>query len=80
MESAIHAHDVLHIIDQAGSALTVDELRAAVSRQFGAQAEFTNCQGARFTFDELITFMLARNKVMCTQDRLSLNTANLCRE
>lgn len=76
MSTPVHAHDVLDILGRAEA--TADELRSKVAESCGAQAQFTNCRGDVFDFDQLLAFLQANGKVTARDGRLSVARANVC--
>ena len=78
MEQSIHAHDVLDILGASEAPLAEAELLGRITARYGQAASFTNCRGDRFTFDELVAFMLERGKVASAGGKLSLNRAEVC--
>ncbi len=78
MNQTFHAHDVLDILKASEASLSTAELQARAVARFGAGATFTNCRGDRFSFDELIAFLVARGKVTEAGGHLSLVPAELC--
>jgi probable metal-binding protein len=78
MDQTIHAHDVLNILKASATPLSTAELHNQAAACFGAGATYTNCRGDRFSFDELIAFLVARGKVAEEGGQLSLIPAELC--
>lgn len=75
---SIHGHDVLHMIHNAPQALTREALKAEVAARFGPDARFHTCSAGGFTLDELLTFLLARKKIVERDGRLSVLMENVC--
>lgn len=76
---SIHGHDVIDMILSADPQLTRVELAAEVSRRFGPDARFHACSSAAMVLDELIAFLLDRQKIAETNGRLSVIVENVCK-
>jgi probable metal-binding protein len=71
-------HDVLSLISARGGRCTVAELKAAVGRSFGPEAVFGNCHGDRFDFEELLSFLASKGKLIRSGDEVSLGHVPAC--
>lgn len=69
MENIRHIHDVLHILFNTEKEFTVKELYDNLKNQFGDDVKFANCGDNVFPIQEVVPFLLSRNKI-----RLSENT------
>ena len=78
MSDSIHAHEVLRILMDAESAMTTEELRTQVEHQFGADASFHTCSMQGMRFDDLVEFLLARDKVNPTGQGLLVRRDRVC--
>lgn len=78
MSSTVHGHAVLNMILSASQPMTLDALREAVSREFGADARFHTCSADELTLDDLLAFLLARGKLTQTGDTLTAHREAMC--
>lgn len=75
---SVHGHDVLHLIQAAPNPLTRAALEAAVISRFGTDPRFHTCSGGGFTLDQLLSFLIAKRKVVEQDGRLSVLMENVC--
>jgi probable metal-binding protein len=78
MTVKVHAHQVLDILDQYSTPISLSDLRAKVTDAFGSDIQFTNCQDDCFTFEQLIDFMTLRQKIVRVDGTIRLNKAGMC--
>ena len=79
--SSIHGHQVIHLIhDHASTAqpLTRQTLTEEVARRFGADARFHTCSAHGMTLDQLLHFLVVRQKVVERDGRLIVNIGEVC--
>lgn len=76
-DKIVMGHAVLELVGARGGRCTVAALRAGAEELFGRDATFVNCQGARFSFDELLDFLVAAGKLSRRGDQLGLG-AHVC--
>ncbi len=69
MKNIRHIHDVLHLLFNTEKEFTVEELYKNLKTQFGDDVHFANCGDNIFPIQEVVPFLLSRNKI-----RLSENT------
>jgi probable metal-binding protein len=74
----IHAHQVLDILDQQKGPVSLQDLQQQVNQAYGAGAVYTNCNNDQFTFEQLMQFMQARQKITLTNGQVTLNKGNRC--
>lgn len=74
----IHAHQVLDLIDQHPTPLTVEQLQALLQATFGDNLVYANCHDDAFTFHGLIDFMQLRQKITLEDGYVRLNKVNIC--
>jgi probable metal-binding protein len=65
-ESSVHGHEVIHLIRDAVKPFTRATLAAEVQRRFGAGVTFHTCSAGGMPLDQLLTFLMARQKVVET--------------
>ncbi len=78
LTTQIHAHQVLDLIDQQPTPLTIAQLQALLQTTFGDHLVFMNCHDDAFNFQELIDFMQLRQKIVLGDGYIRLNKANIC--
>jgi probable metal-binding protein len=76
--NTIHAHQVLNLIGKQATPLTVGQLQALVTDTFGEHLRFVNCHDDYFTFEQMIAFMLERQKIVLRNGTITLNKSNIC--
>jgi len=78
--SSIHGHDVLDLIHsaQAESAFTPQSLQEEIVRRYGSEARFHTCSAGDMTLEQLLAFLVARNKIVQRQGRLFVQLQNVC--
>lgn len=69
MENIHHIHEVLHLIFNTEKKYTIEGLHGELISQFGDDVQFTSCSDNVFPIQEVIPFLLGREKI-----RLSENT------
>ena len=78
MTKQVHAHQVLDLIDQQPTPLTIEQLHTQVQAAFGDDLVFANCHDDTFNFQQLIDFMQLRQKIVVRDGQVHLNKANVC--
>jgi probable metal-binding protein len=78
MTDKVHAHQVLDILDQYSTPISLSDLRTKLTDTFGSDVLFTNCQDDCFNFEQLIDFMTLRQKIFRVDGTIRLNKANVC--
>ena len=58
-----HIHDVLDIIFNSEHQYSTESLIEEVKTRFGDQTHFTSCSENVFSADEIVPFLLSRNKI-----------------
>jgi len=74
----IHAHEILYTILEAPTAPSLDDLRQQVSGRFGAEAQFTNCTGQAYDFDQIIAFLASRGKIVVAPEGITVRREEIC--
>ncbi|WP_260261996.1 YecH family metal-binding protein [Vibrio intestinalis] len=75
--SEIHAHNVLNML--ADNPMNEQEIRAAVTREFGEDAKFHTCSKQGMDIETLLSFLIQRQKVVQVEgDKWVLNAARMC--
>ena len=63
MENIHHIHEVLNLLYNSGEDFTVEELHKEIVFQFGETVQFTSCSDHVFPLQEVIPFLLSRQKI-----------------
>jgi len=69
MENIRHIHDVLNLLFNAEKEYTVKALYKELKANYGNDVHFANCAENVFPIEEVVPFLLSRNKI-----RLNENT------
>lgn len=70
MENVHHIHEVLNILFGSEEEFTVDSLYAQLRMEFGENVHFANCSDNVFPINEVIPFLLSRNKIRLDENRI----------
>jgi len=76
--TSIHGHDVIHLINDAAPPLTRTALVAEVAARYGVEPRFHTCSAGGMTLDDLLAFLLSRDKVVERDGRLYVNFGEVC--
>ncbi|MCG8309115.1 MAG: YecH family protein [Cytophagales bacterium] len=63
MENIRHIHEVLDLLFNAGQTYTIDELYTTLRTTYGADVHFANCADNIFPIQEVVPFLLSKNKI-----------------
>lgn len=75
---SIHGHKLLnHILDLGGSE-PCDELRSWASSTHGLDAQYHTCSAQGLSFDSLLQFLLDRNKIEISDNRVRVIADHVC--
>jgi probable metal-binding protein len=58
-----HAHDVMHLLAGQSRALTASEIKSLILEKFGLDADFGSCSMDGMDADQVIQFLLDRQKL-----------------
>ncbi|MBK7842270.1 MAG: YecH family protein [Bdellovibrionales bacterium] len=58
-----HAHDVMHLLAGQNRALAVSEIKSLILEKFGLDADFGSCSVDGMDADQVIQFLLDRQKI-----------------
>lgn len=75
---SVHGHDVLDMLSAANPPLTVAAFEAEATRRWGAEARFHTCSVGGMKLPELLSFLLARGKVVERDGRLITDPSKVC--
>lgn len=70
MENIRHIHEVLHLLFTPTKEYTIDSLPTELITQFGDDVQFTNCSDNVFPINQVIPFLLSREKIRLEDDRI----------
>ena len=76
--TSIHAHNVLRELIQAGAVGSKADIRQLIRDKFGSQTRFYACSAAGMGAEELIEFLLARDKIALVDGKYIVNVGNIC--
>jgi probable metal-binding protein len=75
---SIHGHKLLnHILDLGGSE-PLDALRLWAASTHGPDAQYHTCSAEELTFDSLMQFLLDRNKIEISDNRVRVIADHVC--
>ena len=63
MENIRHIHEVLELLFTTEKSYTVDKLYDELRKNFGDDVHFANCADHVFPIQEVVPFLLSRNKI-----------------
>lgn len=75
---SIHAHEALAFIDVNAGKYDAQTLPDALRAAFGAEARFHACSAVDMTPEDLLAFLLRRDKIVLHAGGFHLNRANIC--
>ncbi len=78
MQEIIHAHEIFSLVEESDELLTFAAFKERIVQKFGADARFTNCTKEEYSIDEIITFLVSRDKIRLTDFHVTLNKENIC--
>ena len=78
MTQNVHGHEILEHLIAAGGGLSLDQLRAFARDGHGSDATYYTCSAAGMSFDELISFLVARSKVSISEGTITVHAQNMC--
>lgn len=70
MENTRHIHEVLNILYTPGKEYTTEELYIELKEQFGDEVTFASCSENVFPLQEVIPFLLSRNKIRLEENNI----------
>ena len=70
MENTRHIHEVLNILYTPEKEYTTEELYIELKKQFGDEVTFTSCSENVFPLQEVIPFLLSRNKIRLEENNI----------
>lgn len=77
-ENLVHGHDVLHLVAEAGRALTRTEIESVLVGRFGRDARYFTCSAAGMTAAEIVEFLAARGKLVESDGGLTTDRGRMC--
>lgn len=70
MENIHHIHEVLNILFNTEKKYKVEELYSSLKSQFGEDVHFTSCSDNVFPVQEVVPFLLSREKIRLSEDTI----------
>lgn len=70
MQNTHHIHEVLNILYQGEAVFTVQELHNKITSHFGETVQFTSCSENIFPLEEVIPFLLSRQKIKLEDNKI----------
>jgi probable metal-binding protein len=70
MENIHHIHEVLHLLFNTEKQYKIEELYSTLKNQFGDDVQFTSCSDNVFPVQEVIPFLLSREKIRLSDDTI----------
>ena len=70
MENIQHIHEVLHLLFTTEKEYTVEDLYSELKSQYGEDVHFANCADNVFPIQEVVPFLLSRNKIRLKENRI----------
>ena len=70
MTNTHHIHEVLNILFSANKVYTVEELYGELKNSFGEDVHFANCADNVFPIEEVVPFLLSREKIRLEENRI----------
>lgn len=68
-----HVHDVLHLLSTTERPIPASSFSEILDGAFGTSAVFTNCADEELSGEQVLEFLLARQKVTVDGDRVYLS-------
>ena len=70
MENIHHIHEVLHLLFAGEQEFTKEGLHSKLKTEYGENVHFTSCSDHVFPIDEVVPFLLSRNKIRLDDNRI----------
>ena len=77
MNNIRHIHEVLNIIYNTDKKYTTYQLPELLQNEFGEDVQFTSCSDNIFPVNEVVSFLLSRNKIRL-EDELIIPLTPAC--
>ena len=78
MSKVMHAHGLLELLMESEGPVSREALRELVRERFGEDIYYTNCTNQLYTFDQMLEFLEAREKVVVENGSLAVQKNNVC--
>ena len=62
-DAQTHGHDIIAIVDGCPEGISATALADRVARDFGTETRFFTCSAEDMTLEELLLFLVERNKI-----------------
>lgn len=74
-----HVHEVMEMMSELKTALTLDEIKNLIEEKFGIQSTFNSCSMSDMNSTQVIEFLIGRDKIAISEPgKYQLNTNNSC--
>jgi len=70
MENIHHIHEVLNILYSSDEVFTIEGLHHKIKSQFGDTVQFTSCSNNVFPPEEVVPFLLSRQKIRLEENNI----------
>ncbi len=70
MDNLRHIHDVLELLFTSEKQFTVASLQTELQNTYGEDVQFANCADHLFGIDEVVPFILGKNKIRLEGDTI----------
>ena len=77
MES-VHGHELINLIAQANKPLTIEEIKEMAQTKIGNDIRYYTCSDSSMDLDEMINFLLVREKLIRKNEGYMINFGNVC--
>ena len=77
MTNVIHAHALMDFMQANPQLASLEAIKTEFEKHFG-DVRFTNCTDQIYTFDEIIEFLTARNKIQYHTNGVDVNEEHRC--
>ena len=77
MPKVMHAHGLLQLLMESEGPVSREALRELVRERFGEDIYYTNCTQQLYTFDQMLEFLEAREKVVVENGNLAAQRQNV---
>lgn len=72
----VHIHNVLDLLVEAEKPLKEEELIEKIVNDYGKDVYFANCSDRLFQKEEVVNFLLSKNKIVVEDGLISFNPAS----
>ena len=73
----IHVHEILEFLSKQKTPLSKQELKSKLFDLFG-EVKYATCLGDKFNYEEILEFMVKRNKIIIEDNLIIFNHKDIC--